>query len=206
MVKVTRVAYSKQLNQGKFDRLSELARRLGAIRSEVWNRFGSLAGLGVRDRDVRDVWLAQERQFDVPARLWKETLRDVMADIAAYREAAKVKVRKAIRSRTSREDERKRLYTLLKYNRWADDLYLRRLMRKHFKHGHSHVENQIVLDNCCYTTFEHNGQAWIDVANRFDNRAAVGQAPWGSILLRQRGRGGCGHQCCSQHSGKTVRP
>src|SRR5262245_13006029 len=90
VAKVTRVAYSQQLNQGKLERLTELARRLGLIRSEVWSRFGSLAGLGIRDRDIRDGWLAQERQFNVPARLWKETLRDTMADITAYREAAKV--------------------------------------------------------------------------------------------------------------------
>jgi IS605 OrfB family transposase len=163
MAKVTRVAYSKQLNQGKLDRLTGLARRLGTTRAEVWNRFGSLAGLGLRDREVRNEWLAQGRQFGVPARLWKETLRDTMADIAAYREAAKVKVRKAIRVRTNNDDERKRLYTLLKYDRWAEDSYLCRMMRKYFRHGHTAVDNQIVLDNCCYTAFEHNGQAWIDV-------------------------------------------
>jgi IS605 OrfB family transposase len=163
MSKVTRIAYSKQLNQGKFARLAEIARRLGKLRSETWDRLGALAGLGLTDRRVRDEWLVQGRQFDVPARLWKATLSDVMADIAAYREAAKIKVRKAIRARTNNDDERKRLYTLLKSDRWAEDSYLHRMMRKHFRHGQTTVDNQIVLDTGCYTSFEHRGQAWIDV-------------------------------------------
>lgn len=110
-----------------------------------------------------DGWLAETRQFDVPARLWKETLRDTMADIKAYRKAAKLKVRKAIRNRTSDEQERKRLYTLLKYDNWTEDNFLCRQMRKHYKHGKTSVDNQIVLDSCCYTAFERNGQAWVDV-------------------------------------------
>jgi IS605 OrfB family transposase len=36
-------------------------------------------------------------------------------------------------------------------------------MRKYFKHGITKVDNQIVLDPCCYTTFEHNGKAWLKV-------------------------------------------
>jgi hypothetical protein len=65
-----------------------------------------------------------------PARLWKETLRETLKDILSYREAAKVKVRRAIAKRTDDEKERKRLFTLLKYDRWTEDKYLRRMMRK----------------------------------------------------------------------------
>ena len=163
MSKVTRIAYSKQLNSGKQERLAEIANRLGLLRSEVWQRYGSISGVGVGHRDIRDAWLAEGREFDVPARLWKETLRDTMDDIRLYREAAKVKVRKAIRHRTKDDQERKRLYTALKYDRWQEDDYLRRMMRKYCKHGHTDVRNQIVLDVQCYTAFERNGQAWISV-------------------------------------------
>jgi len=90
-MKVTRILYSKRLNAGKYAALEEQARRLGRIRSEVWRRFGSIAGVGLRDRQVRDAWLREGRQFDVPANAWKETLRDAMADIKAQRESAKVK-------------------------------------------------------------------------------------------------------------------
>ncbi len=51
----------------------------------------------------------------------------------------------------------------MKYDRWLEDSYLRRMMRKYYTHGHSHVRNQIILDTNSYTAFEHNGQAWIKV-------------------------------------------
>lgn len=163
MSKVTRIAYGEHLNQGKYDRLVEIAKRLGKVRAEVWRRYGSVQGVGLTHRRIRDGWLAEGRRFDVPARLWKESLRDTFDDIGAYRESSKVKVRKAIRKRTRDETERKRLYTLLKSDEWLDDGYLRRMMRKHYKHGCTQVDNQIVLDTGCYTAFERNGQAWIKV-------------------------------------------
>jgi IS605 OrfB family transposase len=163
MSKVTGIARSKHLNQAKYERLVEIGRRLGKIRAEVWQRYGSVQGVGQTHRQIRDGWLAEGRRFDVPARLWKETLRDTFCDIVAYREAAKVKVRKAIWRRTQDEDERKRLYTLLKRDEWLEESYLRRIMRKYYKHGRTTVDNQIVLDTNCYTAFVRNGQAWIKV-------------------------------------------
>jgi len=161
--KVTRITYSKNLNQGKLNQLSFIAFRLGKIRKEVWHRYGSISGVFLTHREIRDKWLAENLSFDIPARLWKETLRNTFSDICLYREAAKVKVRKAIAKRTKDEEERKRLFTLLKYDRWSEDRYLRRMMRKYYKHGKTNVENQIVLDPQCYSAFERNGQAWIKV-------------------------------------------
>ena len=163
MAKVTRIVYSKNLNRDKLDQLIELASRLGRLRKEIWHRFGSLSGMGLTHQKIRDQWLEEKRKFDVPARLWKETLRDTFEDIKAYRESAKAKVRKAIYRRADDEIERKRFYTLLKYDQWMEDNYLRRMMRKYFKHGKTNVGNQIVLDSGCYTTFEHKGRAWIKV-------------------------------------------
>lgn len=161
--KVTRIAYGKDLNATKLNRLVEIADRLGKLRTEIWRRFGSINGVGVSHRTIRDQWLVEQREFDVPARLWEETLRDTLADIKAYCESAKEKVRRAIRKRTKDDKERKWLYTLLKSDKWLSDPYLRRMMRKHFKHGKTKVRNQIVLDTDCYKTFERDGQAWIAV-------------------------------------------
>ncbi|MCZ6675815.1 MAG: transposase [Candidatus Poribacteria bacterium] len=201
MAKVTRIAYSHNLNAGKLDQLKEIASRLGNLRTEVWHRYGSISGVGHYSRQIRDEWLAENRQFDVPARLWKETLRDTFDDICLYREAAKVKVRKAISKRTmvgapspvSRsgqkdESERKRLFTLLKNDRWTEDRYLRRMMRKNCKHGQTEVDNQIILDTGCYTTFERNGQAWIKVMSlergkRIAIRLKTNRAPTGTLRL-----------------------
>jgi hypothetical protein len=84
-VKVTRIAYSHRLNPGKYAQLEEQARRLGRVRCEVWQRYGSAAGAALSDRQVRDRWLAEgtHRTFGVLANAWKETVRDAMADIAA---------------------------------------------------------------------------------------------------------------------------
>ncbi len=171
MSKVTRIAYSKDLNQGKFDHLSEMARRLGQLRTEAWDKFGSMAGVGLSHRDVRDAWVAQEREFDLPARVWKQTLSDVFGDMEASREAAKLNVKRAIwrkypnKKDTTQNKEGKRLFTLLKANKWTEDDYLRRLMRRYYHRGHTSVNNQIVLDTQCYEAFKLNGALWINVTS-----------------------------------------
>lgn len=162
-MKATRIAYSKGLTASKYGRLEEQARRLGAIRSEVWRRFGSVNGVQLSDRQIRDAWLAEKKQFDVLANAWKETLRDAKADIAMTVEAAKVPVRRAIRKRTNDEAERKRLYALLKRNEWASDPYLSRMMRKHWNRGRNHTHNQIILRSDSYTTFQRGGKAWVQI-------------------------------------------
>ncbi|KAB8196514.1 IS200/IS605 family element transposase accessory protein TnpB [Nonomuraea phyllanthi] len=53
-MKVTRIAYSRNLNHGKYARLEEQAIRLGRVRSLVWRLYGSTAGAGVGDRTIRD--------------------------------------------------------------------------------------------------------------------------------------------------------
>jgi len=146
-VKVTRIAYSYRLNVGKYEALSEQARRLGRVRSEVWQRYGSVAGAGLKDRQVRDRWLVDNtyQQFGVLANAWKETVRDAMANITANMAAAKVEVKRAIRRHTGDPVERKRLYVALKSDLWADDRYLSRQMRRHWKRGKNRTHNQIVV-------------------------------------------------------------
>ena len=81
----------------------------------------------------------------------------MVQDIATYRAAAKVPVRYMIRARTKDEDGQKRLYASLKYDQWQEDGFLRRQMRKHYRHGKTRVSNQIVLEPLMYTSFERNG-------------------------------------------------
>ena len=64
-MKATRIAYSKALNATKYAQLEEQAKRLGRVRSEVWQRFGSINGVSLKDRQIRDAWLKQGKQFDV---------------------------------------------------------------------------------------------------------------------------------------------
>jgi len=163
---VTRVAYSHRLNAGKYAALSEQARRLGRVRSEVWQRYGSVAGAGLKDRQVRDSWLADghHEQFGVLANAWKETVRDAMADIAANTASAKVEVKRAIRRHTSDATEQKRLYTELKADRWAQDPYLSRQIRRHWPRGKNRTHNQIVVRADQHNTKpDERGRLWLAI-------------------------------------------
>ena len=165
-MKVTRVAYSRDLNRGKFAALTGQARRLGRVRAEVWQRYGSVTGARLSDRQVRDAWMAAgHTEFGVLANAWKETVRDAMGGIRASRDAAKVKVRRAVSHRTTDPAERKRLFTALKADDWAADPYLSRMMRKHWRRSHSHITNQIIIraDNVRTFTLTEGGDVWLAV-------------------------------------------
>lgn len=178
MSKVTRVAYSKDLNAGKYAQLAGQAARLGRVRSAVWQQYGSVRGARMPDRTVRDQWMADGTgaSFGVLANPWKETVRDAMSNIRACREAAKVKAREAIRRRTADKRERRRLYQLLKSDRWADDPYLARIMRKHWRRGHNRIADQIVVRADQYTTWTlaEGGNVWLAVPGlRRRSRVAI---------------------------------
>ncbi|MQA63804.1 MAG: transposase [Actinophytocola sp.] len=166
-MKLTRIAYSKNLNAGKRGQLEEQAKLLGRVRSLVWQRYGSVAGVRVSDRATRDEWMADGTAdtFGVLANAWKETVRDAVADIKANREAAKVPVRKAIHRHYKTDEERKAAYVALKRDTWADDPFLRRLMRKHWKRGRNHTNNQIVVRSDQYRTYHlaEGGNVWLAV-------------------------------------------
>ena len=162
-MKVTRIFQSQDLTAAKHTKLSEIAHVLGGVRTDVWNRFGSIAGVDKSHRDIRDEWMRAGHINDIPARLWKATLSDVIGDISTYRAAAIEKVKKAIFKKYSDKETRKNLCRALDNGDWVNNKYLRRMMRKYFKHGHTSVDNQIVLDTGCYTWFEHNGQGWLSV-------------------------------------------
>ncbi|MFC8345338.1 zinc ribbon domain-containing protein [Streptomyces sp. NPDC057280] len=175
-MKVTRIAYSKNLNACKYDQLVKQAERLGRVRSLVWRRYGALAGVGVSDRTIRDQWMKDGTSdtFGVLANSWKETVRDAVVSIRATREAAKVKVRQAIRRHTADQTERKRLFTALKRDQWANDPYLARQMRHHWRRGQNHTMNQIVVRSDDYRTYAlvEDGDIWLSVPG-LERRSAV---------------------------------
>ncbi|WP_242469354.1 hypothetical protein [Rhabdochromatium marinum] len=69
-MKVTRIHRAQRVNKGKVAALREQAQRLGPVRSEVWQRFGSLRGVNRTDRQIRDQWLKDQRVFPVSANAW----------------------------------------------------------------------------------------------------------------------------------------
>ncbi|MEV0808903.1 transposase [Micromonospora sp. NPDC050200] len=196
-MKVTRIAYSARLNPGKYAALVEQARRLGRVRSEVWQRYGSILGVGsgLTDRQVRDRWLADGTHalFGVLANAWKETVRDGMADIGANMEAAKVDVRRAISRRTNDPAERKRMFTALKADQWASDPFLARQMRKHWKRGRNRTHDQIVVRADKYNTaVDGRGRLWLAIPGLEPRKMvriplSTTVAPTGTLRLILRG-------------------
>ena len=133
------------------------------MRADAWQRCSGVATVLQSPYEIRDAWMAEGYAWHgLPARLGKATLADALGDIAASREAAKVPVKKAIRHRTRGNcAERERLYSLLKQNRWDEDPFLHRQMRKQWRGGRSHVTNQIVADAGSYTTKVWHDRAWV---------------------------------------------
>ncbi len=161
--KVTRVLHSQGLNAAKYDRLSDMAARCGRVRSDAWQRCSGVSTVLQSPYEIRDAWMAEGYDWHgLPARLGKAALADALGDINAAREAAKVPVKKTIRHRTRGDKaERERLYRLLKQNRWTEDPFLHRQMRKQWRGGRSHVTNQIVADADSYTTKVWHDRAWV---------------------------------------------
>jgi hypothetical protein len=194
-VKVTRVASSHRLNPGKYAELEEQARRLGRVRSEVWQRYGSVNGTALSDRQVRDHWLAfgAHKRFGVLANAWKEALRDAMADIALNREAAKIRVKRAVHARAADPAERRRMFTALKAGRWAGDPFLARKMRRYWRRGHNRTHNQIIVRADQYNVrTDDSDRLWLAVPGLVQRKRVriplnTLVAPTGTLRLILRG-------------------
>ena len=144
--KVTRILHSRGLHRAKYDRLHDMAALCGRVRADAWQRCSGLSTAQQSVYEIRNAWMAEGYGWHgLPARLGKATLSDALGDIAAARDAAKVSVKKAIRHKTRGDGaERHRLYSLLKRNRWDEDPFLHRQMRRKWQGGTSRVTHQIV--------------------------------------------------------------
>jgi hypothetical protein len=164
MSKVCRIIKSKNLNRSKFDELNQQAQLLGDLRKETWHRFGSINGSGLDFRELRNEWVKTRDFSPLPAKAWKETLKNVLDDIAMYEEASKLMVRQNIAKRTADNEKRKELYKALKGNDWKKNPFLSRKMRQHKKHGATNVSNQIILESGVYSQFKgRDGNTWLKI-------------------------------------------
>jgi len=136
----------------------------GSVRTEVWRNYGSVSRLDAKFRPVREGWIAIGHIKNLPQRIWRATLSDVLGDIKANREAAKINVKSHIFRNIKDKNKRKDLFKNLKSDStWINNSYQRGLMRKYWKHGKNHTQNQIVLESGSYKCFHHNGKDYIEV-------------------------------------------
>jgi IS605 OrfB family transposase len=190
--------------------LETIAQRLGPVRALAWRLYGSCAALGRSHEAIRDEdWMRNDADclgpeqpgraaaLGVPARLWKATLDDVLADIKANRTAAKTAVIHNLYQCELDEADREAKLDLLRHDAWFGQPLLRRLMRRQWKRGKTAVDTHIVLDTQCYTVRKDGGKTWLDVIGLTPHkRLAIPLASTapitGTIRLILRGRNASG--------------
>jgi len=149
-MKVTRILHA-EMNKTLLPLVNEAA----FLRADIWRRFGALGTIGFSSSTIRKQITALGIYSALPldGTIRAETTKDVVNDIFAYKEAAKLKVKKAIWEHAKdNKKEQKRLFSLLKKDQWLDDPFLHRQMRKHFKHGVAHADNQFIVRSDKLTT------------------------------------------------------
>jgi hypothetical protein len=144
MTTVTRTLYAMP---SSLSAIRAVCKTMAFVRADVWRRYGALQNVGKSAADIRKEitshgWYAA---LQVDGTIRAETTKDVVNDILTYKAAACMKVRQSIARRTSEAAERKRLYGLLRADKWLEDAYLHRMMRKHFRHGVASCTNQFIV-------------------------------------------------------------
>ena len=153
----TRTYFSKKLDDQTLSELKLIAKKLGILRKIIWHQFSSNPKK-LNDREIRDQWLNaknNETNFypkiidQIPARLWKETLRDTIGAVNAYFEAGFKEVIKTLYRKHGKQ-KGKELTKQLKTD-YKSNNELHRLVRKLIPKGYSKADNIICLDDNCYS-------------------------------------------------------
>lgn len=152
----TRTYYSKKLDEQTYAELTLIAKRLGILRKIIWHQFSS-DPKKLNDRKIRDIWLKEKENGtnlypkiidQLPARLWKETLRDTIGSINGYFEAGFKEIIKRLYRKYGKA-EAKKLAKILKTDYKANN-ELHRMVRTLIPKGYSKADNIICLDEDCY--------------------------------------------------------
>ena len=153
----TRTYYSKILDESSFSELTLIAKKLGILRKILWHQFSSNPRK-LNDREIRDNWLKAKASGangypkiidELPARLWKETLRDTIGNINAYFEAGFARAIKILYKKYGKEKGKSLARQLKADYKMNNELH--RLIRKLISKGYSNVSNIICLDEDCYS-------------------------------------------------------
>jgi hypothetical protein len=204
---VGRIVAIASIRNRVYRELETIAQRLAPVRALAWRLYGSRAALGRSHEVIRDQeWMVpadpstgaivagRAAKLGVPARVWKATLDDVLADIKANREAAKQAVIRNLYRRELGDADLDAKCALLRQDMWFREPLLRRLMRRQWKRGKTSVDTHIVPDAQCYgVRNDASGKTWLDVIGlKRHKRLAIplaGSAPISStIRLILRGR------------------
>lgn len=129
------------------DGLVAICTAMGFMRADIWRRYGALKNIGKSAADIRKEITLNSfySSLLVDGTIRAETTKDIVNDVLLYKASAMTKVRQSVAARAKDVGERKTLYTLLRKDEWLGDNFLHRQVRKHFKHGISHTNNQFIV-------------------------------------------------------------
>jgi hypothetical protein len=157
-MKVTRTIYASTVPA-----LLPICKVAGFMRADIWRRYGALGTHAISAGDIRKGFASLYGHLHLDGTIRAETSKDVLNDILAYRAAAMEKVKSAIARRTNDEQERKRLYSMLRRGEWVSDHFLHRQMRKHFRHGVGKTHNQFIVRSDKFTSMVVGGRLVITI-------------------------------------------
>lgn len=153
----TRTYYSKKLDEQTYLKLTLIAKKLGILRKIIWHQFSS-DPKRLNDRKIRDIWLREKKNGtnlypkiidQLPAKLWKETLRDTIGNINAYFAAGFKEIIKRLYRKYGKA-EAKKLTKILKTD-YKSNNELHRMVRALIPKGYSKADNIICLDEDSYS-------------------------------------------------------
>jgi hypothetical protein len=121
--------------------------KAGALRSDIWNEFGSLKAWGMKADALYKAFQAKYPpcSYGLDFKQWQQTFNRVIDDIHACQEAAKSWVVRKIYRTFSKEGFRDELVKSLDTLEWMDYPLIHRWMRAAYRRGHSWVDNQICV-------------------------------------------------------------
>ncbi len=160
---VTRIAIvgTAKLNTWKSEELDTIANRLGSLRSDLWNEYGSLKAWGLSEYDIDKILRSANSKYQLPAKLWETTLYDVIGDIHTCQASCIEKVLEVLGLRYQKVFALKSVAQhVLESREWMNHPKLRTLVRKFWYRGHTRVANQIVVKEYNYQT-DSNGVVWV---------------------------------------------
>ncbi|MFN9178587.1 MAG: addiction module component [Dolichospermum sp.] len=160
---VTRTAIlgTKKLNTWKSNELDLIALRLGQLRSDLWNEFGSLKAWGISKFEIDKQLRTSKDKYQLPAKLWEATLYDVIDDIHLVQAACIEKVMKSLgQSFQSFQSKKGVLQLTLESREWLKHPKLCTLVRKFWYRGHTKVCNQIIV-KAFDTKLDNKGVVWL---------------------------------------------
>ena len=151
------------------------------MRTYLWQRFGGLATFRQTVGEIRQD-ITKDRPFDrleLDGTVRAENTKDIINDIVAYREAAKLKTAQDIYRRYPDEQTRRELCGLLKSEAFLQHSYVHRRMRLHFKHGKGKSRRGFVMRSDKFR-IETDAAGMMSVVLHFSRKAG------GDIVLTTR--------------------